>query len=144
MTWETWDAIADSYIPILALIALLWPWLRWRGAWQRATLSIVATLVGIGYAYALSALDGKFGWWPALGLDFSTHTAVAIALVVALCAIKPQTWMAWTASLLAYFVLMVYQRYHTWADILTTAVVIAPPLIAARWRLARHQAGQIV
>jgi hypothetical protein len=43
-----------------------------------------------------------------------------------------------------YFVLMVYQRYHTWADILTTAAIIAPPLIIGRWRLARHHAGQIV
>jgi hypothetical protein len=144
VTWETWDAIADSFIPLLALIALTWPWLRWRSSWRHAALSIVVTLLSVGYAYAMSALDARFGWWPAAGLDFSTHTALAIALTVSLCAIKPSTWMAWTAALFAYFVLMVYQRYHTWADILTTAVVIAPPLIVGRWRLARHHAGQIV
>ncbi len=137
MSWEAWDAIADSVIPILAIIALLWPWLRSRGEWRHATISTVATLLSAAYAYALSALDGRFGWWPAVGLDFSTHTAIAIVCVVSLCAIKPSTWMAWTAILFAYFVLMVYQRYHTWADILTTAVVIAPPLIAGRWWLAR-------
>ncbi len=70
-------------------------------------------------------------------------TAIAIALVVSLCSIKPSTWMAWTAALLGYFVLMVYQRYHSPADILTTAVVIAPPLIAGRWWPARNRAGQI-
>lgn len=146
MSWETWDAIADSVIPILGLSALIWPWLRWRGAWRPAALNVTITLLSVGFCYALSALDGKFGWWPAVGLDFSTHTALAIALTVSLSSIKPSTWMAWTAILLGYFVLMVYQRYHTWADIGTTAVIIAPPLILARWlsREQPDQAGQIV
>lgn len=147
MNWATRDAIADSVIPLLGIIALVWPWLRWRGAWRHSALNVVATLLSVAFAFAMSALDGKFGWWPAAGLDFSTHTAIAIALVVSLCAIKPSAWMAWTAILLAYFVLMVYQRYHTWADIFTTAVVIAPPLIAGRWWLSRsawRHTGQIV
>jgi hypothetical protein len=146
MSWETLDAIADSVNPILGVIALIWPWLRWRGSWRHAALNVTVTLLSVGFGYAISALDGKFGWWPAAGLDFSTHTAISIALIVALCSIKPSTWMAWTAVLLGYFVLMVYQRYHTWADIITTAVVIAPPLILARWLLREKpdQAGQSV
>lgn len=146
MSWETLDAIADSVSPILGIIALLWPWLRWRGTWRHAALNVLITLLSLGVAFGMSALDGRFGWWPAAGLDFSTHTAISIALVVALCSIKPSTWMAWTAVLLGYFVLMVYQRYHTWTDIGTTAVVIAPPLILVRWLLRERQAqaGQSV
>jgi hypothetical protein len=93
----------------------------------------------LAFAYAMSARDARFGWWPSVGLDFSTHTAIAIALVVSLGSIKRSTWMAWTAVLLGYFVLMVHQRYHTWADIFATTVVIAPPLIAGRWWLARER-----
>lgn len=137
MNWQTLDAIADSVNPVLGIIALVWPWLRWRGSWRQAASNVLVTLLSVAYAYAMSALDARFGWWPSIGLDFSTHTAIAIALVVSLCSIKPSTWVAWTAVLLGYFVLMVYQRYHTPADILTTAVVIAPPLIAGRWWLAR-------
>lgn len=144
MSWETLDAIADSVNPILGVIALIWPWVRWRGSWRHAALNLLVTLLSVGLAFGMSALDGKFGWWPAAGLDFSTHTAISIALIVSVASIKPSTWMAWTAVLLGYFVLMVYQRYHTWADIGTTAVVIAPPLLAARWWLAKRQAGQIV
>lgn len=146
MSWETLDAIADSVIPVLGLIALIWPWLRWRGSRRHAALNITVTLLSVGFDYMLSALDGKFGWWPSVGLDFSTHTAIAIALIVALSSIKPSTWTVWTAILLGYFVLMVYQSYHTWADIGTTAAVVAPPLIVARWLLRERQghAGQIV
>jgi hypothetical protein len=144
VSWETLDAIADSVNPILGLIALIWPWLHWRGSWRQAALNVLVTLLSLGLAFGMSAIDGKFGWWPSVGLDFSTHTAISIALIVALCSIKPSTWMVWTAVLLGYFVLMVYQRYHTWADIGTTAAVIAPPLIAARWWLARRHTGQIV
>lgn len=138
MNWETLDALADSVNPAMGILVLIWPWLRWRGSWRLAVVNIAVTLVSVGFAFALSTLDAKFGWWPSVGLDFSTHTAVAIALVVALCSIKPSTWSAWTALLLGYIVLMVYQRYHSWADILTTAVVIGPPLIAGRWWLARR------
>ena len=136
MNWQTLDAIADSVNPVLGIIALVWPWLRWRGAWRQATLNVIATLLSVAFAYAISALDARFGWWPSVGLDFSTHTAIAIALIVSVCSIKPSTWMVWTAVLLGYFVLMVYQRYHTPADIFTTAMVIAPPLAIAR-RYAR-------
>lgn len=38
-------------------------------------------------------------------------------------------------DLLGYFVLMVYQRYHTGADIGTTAAIIAPPLLLVCWLL---------
>lgn len=137
MNWETLDAIADSVNPVLGIIALVWPWLRWRGSWRRAAVSVTVTLLSVAFAYALSALDAKFGWWPSMGLDFSTHTAIAVALVVSLCSIKPSSWMAWAGVLLAYFVLMVYQGYHTPADIFTTLVAIAPPLILAARYLQR-------
>ncbi len=137
MSWDTLDAIADSVNPILGLIALLWPWLRWRAAWRRAALSVATTLVSVGFAYVLSALDGRYGWWPSVGLDFSTHTAVALALVVSLCAIKPSIWFAWVGVLCAYVVLMLHQGYHSLTDIVTTAAVIAPPLCLLRWCLSR-------
>lgn len=137
MNWDTLDAIADSVNPILGIIALLWPWLRWRASWRRAALSVATTLVSVGLAYVVSALDGRYGWWPAVGLDFSTHTAVAVALVVSLCAIKPSIWFAWVGVLVAYVALMLYQEYHTLADIVTTAAVIAPPLCLFHYALKR-------
>lgn len=140
MSWDTLDAIADSVNPILGIIALVWPWLFWRRSWRRAALSVAATLLSVGFAYALAALDGRHGWWPSVGLDFSTHTAVAVALITSLCAIKPSIWFAWIAMLCGYVALMLYQGYHTLPDIITTAAVIAPPLCLYHWWLLRTKA----
>lgn len=133
MTWDQLDAIADSVNPTLGIVALLWPWVFWRDSFRRAVLSVVATLLSVAFAYAASALDTHFGWWPAMGLDFSTHTAISVSLIVSLCSIKPSLWIAWTGVLLGYFVLMVYQGYHTVSDIVTTTAVTAPPVILWRW-----------
>lgn len=137
MSWETLDAIADSVLPILGVIALIWPWLVWRHSWRRAALSVTATLVSVGFAYVVNSLDARYGWWPSVGMDFSGHTATAVALVASLCAIKPSIWLAWVTVLIAYAALMLYQRYHTLADIVTTAAVIAPPLALYHWWLLR-------
>ena len=137
MSWEALDAIADSVNPILGVIALAWPWVLWRASYRRAASSVFATLVSVGFAYVVTWLDARYGWWPSIGLDFSTHTAVAVTLVVSLSAIKPSIWFAWVGVLCAYIALMLYQGYHTAADILTTAAVIAPPLALYRWRLLK-------
>ncbi|HEY0684559.1 MAG TPA: hypothetical protein VGD45_19640 [Steroidobacter sp.] len=137
MSWETLDAIADSVNPILGVIALVWPWIFWRSFWRRAALSVFTTLVSVAFVYVIAWLDARYGWWPSMGLDFSTHTAVAVTLVVSLCAIKPSIWFAWVGVLCAYVALMLYQGYHTAADIFTTAAVIAPPLCLDHWWLRR-------
>ena len=139
MSWETLDAIADSVNPVLGIIALVWPWLFWRGSWRRAALNVIATLISVGFAYVVASLDTRYGWWPSVGLDFSTHTAVAVALVASLWAIKPSLWFAWVVVLFGYAALMVYQGYHSLADIVTTAAVIAPPLAVYHWWLLRVQ-----
>jgi hypothetical protein len=137
VSWETLDAIADSVNPVLGIVALVWPWLVWRDSWRRAALSVASTLLSVGFAYFVAALDARYGWWPSVEMDFSTHTAVAVALVVSLCAIRPSLWFAWVAVLCGYVVLMLHQDYHTLKEIVTTAAVIAPPLCLYHWWLLR-------
>jgi hypothetical protein len=136
-SFETLDAIADSVNPLLGLVALTWPWLRWRGQWRLASLHVVVTLLSVAFAYAITALDHANGWWPSWGLDFSTHTAVCVALIVALCAINLSLAGWWVGVFAAYVALMLYQEYHSVADIVTTALVVAPPVILLRWWLRR-------
>jgi hypothetical protein len=136
-SFETLDAIADSVNPLLGLVALTWPWFRWRGQWRLAALHVVMTLLSVAFAYAITSLDRANGWWQSWGLDFSTHTAVCVALVVALCTIKLSLLGWWVGVFGAYVALMLYQQYHGVADIVTTAVVVAPPVILFRWWLHR-------
>lgn len=135
--YETLDAIADAYTPLLALIWLacaLWPlfWWRWRLSTRRMALGIASVLP----CYILMFAERALGLWPRLGLDYSTHSAVAIAFVAILCTLLPRLRLVWLASLFAYFALMRYQGYHTVADILSTSAVVAPVIIYVCIRFA--------
>jgi hypothetical protein len=132
LSYETWDAIADAYLPFLVVVAAalaLQPALqhRWRCAFTR--LSILCALVGI--AYGLMLLDASAQLWKRLGLDYSTHTAVTISMASFLRAYAPKRAAVIAASALLYFALMLYQRYHSATDIVTTAVAVGALCILA-------------
>ena len=124
MTYERLDAVADSVVPTLAVLALLLPWLplyRTRlAAWKR----ILSTLLAVAAAYVGQAVDQLTGAWPALSLDYSTHSAVCVALLIPLGHLSRRWAVAAVVIGIAYAALMVYQGYHTVWDILTTAVPI--------------------
>ncbi|MGH8591258.1 MAG: hypothetical protein ACREXX_18655, partial [Gammaproteobacteria bacterium] len=83
MVYESLDIIADAVNPALALLALVFPWLdheairrcgsRWS-FWTR-------TLLSLAVVYVLMFVDERFRLWPALGLDYSAHTAFAVAII---------------------------------------------------------------
>lgn len=124
-SYETLDAIADSYIPVLAFIALASPLLRTlQLRWQLAGLQLLAFVHVALVGYGLMLLDNYFHLWPAVGLDYSTHTALALGLVAALCFNLPKLIVLWLISLVGYVLLMLYQEYHTLADILTTGLAV--------------------
>lgn len=128
MSYETLDAIADSYIPILLFLFIasflsklykLWP------CWKPLTIHI-AFLIGLAViAYGLMFLDSALGIWPHFGLDYSTHTAVSLVLVFLLCALMPASRIRLIISFVAYVLLMLYQKYHSAADIFTTALIVS-------------------
>ena len=136
--YDTLDTIADAYTPLLALLwlALTLSPLHTR-QWRLATMRVVLGIATLAVCYALMFADKALGIWPAVGLDYSTHSAVAIAFVSIHCTLLPRLRMLWLGSLLAYFALMLYQRYHTVADILSTSAVVAP---AVAWLCVRFAA----
>ena len=126
LSYATLDAIADAYTPLLALACLailLRPLraLQWRVLGLRMTSLAAGALV----AYGLMFLDNWLAIWPMAQLDYSTHTAVALVLVIFLSRSWPASRLWCWVSLCAYGLLMLFQRYHSVADILTTAVVVA-------------------
>lgn len=124
-SYETLDAVADAYTPLLALacLAILVRTLRVL-QWKALGLRMTSLAAGVCIAYGLMFLDNRFQVWPAAGLDYSTHTAVALVLVMFLSAHWPAVRWLSPLSLLAYALLMVYQRYHTVADIASTAAIV--------------------
>lgn len=128
MNYDTLDAIADSYIPLLLILFLtgfvknlyqLWP------NYRAPVLSLLYLISLLVITYGLMFFDNAARIWPAIGLDYSTHTAVALSLVFALCQAFPMLWKWFVLSMLAYAGLMLYQEYHSFLDICSTAIGLA-------------------
>jgi hypothetical protein len=132
-TYEKLDWIADSVIPTLSVLALILPWLpRYRAAipgWKR----VLCTVLGVALAYAVMFLDMRTGAWAAISLDYSTHSATCVALLVSLSYLSRRWLVAAIAIGVAYAALMIYQHYHTIADILAAAA----PIGLASWLIWR-------
>lgn len=126
-SYEQLDVIADAYCPLLGIFSLglvLYP-LRakaWKDAFRRLLL-LVSFLV---FVYGWMFLDKALGIWPHFGLDYSTHTGLALALASFLALTARRLTGVWGASFVVYLLLMLYQRYHTLSDILTTLLVLLP------------------
>lgn len=127
--YETLDTIADAYNPFLFIIALIQS-IAWmiQGEWY----VWIKLLISAGIVYGVKYLDTVFKLWESFHLDYSTHTAVAVSL--ALYLVHKNTHRKIYAatlysSLLGYILLMLYQRYHTVQDIMSTACFIIICLI---------------
>ena len=143
LSYETLDRIADAVIPALLIIFLLTAAVTFfRAPDSRKALgkTCLYFLLLVVIAYGLMFLDRRFHLWQAAGLDYSTHTAVSLALGLPLCLLLNRFKGVVIAVLVAYTALMLYQGYHSIQDILTTAVVIlAGAFLIYRW-LFRRQA----
>lgn len=139
-SYETLDAIADAYTPLLALAGfalLLRPLFALR--WQVLGIRLSRLAAGALVAYGLMFVDNRLLLWPAMGLDYSTHTAVALVLVMFLSAHMARARRLCWISLFAYALLMLYQRYHTIADIVTTAAVVGMLYLPAVFPFQRNR-----
>lgn len=139
MSYEQLDAIADAYIPLLGLLVLGFNARQVLNKQYRTAARFSRqTLISVALVYALMALDNYFLIWPAISLDYSTHTALSLALVMLLTQgskFQVRWQVALAGSFLAYVVLMLYQQYHTIADIGSTAFILVPSLffINKKW-----------
>lgn len=129
------DFVADSFNPLLVLLALIAPRLAGNRSRRQVLDHYAATGVGVGLVYLVKALDGWLRIWAAFGLDFSTHSAVAASLVVSLAVFR-RGWLAPLAIALAlYYALELVMGYHGVPDILSAGTLAALLTGAAHWML---------
>lgn len=133
-SYETLDAIADSYNPLLLVISIgVIGIALYTRRWRLALMMALTIVVGAAIAYSVEYFDHALQIWPRFGLDYSTHTAAAVVLVVFLSMNARRLIVLWIGSLFAYFGLMLYQHYHTVGDILTTLLAVIVPIVLATW-----------
>ena len=133
------DLIADSYDPVLALLALAAPAIdRGSRSWMALLRYYAALGTGLGVVYLVQAADQRFGLWPAAGLDYSTHVAFAVSVATS-AYLWRRRWLApLLASLGAYAVLILLLRYHAALDLLAAAAVGLPTTAAGHVLLRRR------
>lgn len=139
-TYEVLDPIADSVNPTLGLLAIAVPWFRaYRSLRPPAWVRVAGAVLCVGVAYLGQAIDRLTGAWPAFSLDYSGHSAVCVALLVSLGHLSRRWTVVSIGIGVAYALLMMYQGYHTLADIVTTATPIGLAS-AAVWRTVMMRA----
>jgi hypothetical protein len=114
--------VADTYTPTLLIAAVIDVALRWRaGSHFYGLRLLAAALVVYGWMFA----DKYFQFWAQMGLDYSTHTAAALALVVSISSTKNAVAKIFLGlSLFIYGCLMFVLNYHSWNDMFATAMVV--------------------
>lgn len=125
LDYKTLDFIADLYVPLLLLVLVV---LMVRSIiatdWQRFRIEISLLFYGFIIVYGLMFSDQLFNIWSRFGLDYSTHTAIALMLVALLGFFQQSVQKTSWCSLLVYVALMRYQNYHTVSDMVTTAIIV--------------------
>jgi hypothetical protein len=143
---QTLDRVADAHNPMLgclwfALVGAALLRRQGREAARRAAVGLACLVV----AYGLEYVDIATGLWPRLGLDYSTHTAVAVAMVATLRAGARGAGLFAACTTALYVPLMIHQGYHGVGDILSTAAAVALIVaLPARWTAAPLRIGEDV
>ncbi|WP_396586955.1 hypothetical protein [Bermanella sp. R86510] len=135
LSYNQWDNVADAYIPLLALITLLFLLKDLvKLNFQRPLKQLLWIFISGCFIYGVMALDNAIRIWPALGLDYSTHTALALVFVIFFVLQKSIPAIVSVISFILYGWLMVYLNHHSIADILTTALVVTPVIFILQKR----------
>ncbi|WP_299003525.1 hypothetical protein [uncultured Shewanella sp.] len=138
MTYQEWDFVADTYIPLLGVFFTVSMINVARNKdWMSLRQSITGVLLSTGFIYGLMWLDNIMNIWPRLGLDYSTHTALALVFVVYFSRQSTTKRLLATSSMLLYCLLMLYQQYHSIMDMLTTSIITLPILYLIQLRTSK-------
>jgi hypothetical protein len=127
-THSVLGAIANSFNPILAMLALAVPFVRKPRTLRSTIAYYLSAGVAIGLVYVVRAIDDHYQLWASRGLDYSTHSAFAASLAASIATFHRRWAAPLILATLFYFALEIFMRYHGLLDILSSAV---PAAVAA-------------
>lgn len=112
--------------PALAIALIVGLALLWRQDKSRFWGIFIASIISIALAYLIKNVEGHNDIWAHWGMNFSSHSALAIACCTAMAFIWQRRWWVFAVIFIAYAIFMVMMQFHTVADILSTSAVIFP------------------
>lgn len=136
VSYETLDAIADSFNPLIAVVAAILavrPFAAKHWSMGLARVRVLGELLAV--VYALRFLDRVLDPANGASVGYSTHTAFAVAVTAFICTYQTrakQVW--WVAFLMAYLALVRYQGYHSLGDIALSALLVSAAAWVVLWR----------
>ena len=96
----------------------------------------LACLSCVAVVYLIKTVEGHFDIWKSFGGDYSTHSALAMALVIPLCFLECSRRVLALGVFVAYEVLIVLLGFHSVLDIVSTLLVVVPLLFLC-WKMWR-------
>lgn len=134
--YQTLDAIADCFNPVIGIVALLVvarPFFSRNWASGFARLRTLAQLMAV--VYALRFIDRAIDPENVAVVGYSTHTAFAVGVTAFICA-HQVCWQraGWVIGLLVYLGLVGYQGYHSLSDIAVSALLLIVACWGILWR----------
>ena len=142
-THSVLGAIANSFNPLLAILALVVPIVRKPRTLRSTMAYYLSVCIAIGLVYLVRAIDDRYQLWASRGLDYSTHSAFAASLAASIGTFH-RRWIApLVLATVLYFALELFMRYHGIIDILSSAVpaaIAAAVLLIASLRLSAPSA----
>ena len=127
-THSVLGAIANSFNPLLAILALVVPFVRKPRSLRSTIAYYLSAGIAIGLVYLVRAIDDRYQLWASRGLDYSTHSAFAASLAASIGTFHRRWAAPLVVATVLYFALELFMRYHGIIDILSSAV---PAAIAA-------------
>jgi len=126
--YDKLDVIADSYIPIIFLYSIYKIIVYTIKSKSEGAIKLIQLTTLISVVYIVQSIDNKYQIWLSYTHDYSTHTAFSLAIVYFYIYSDLKSKLIITASFLCYLLLMLYQKYHTITDILTTIAILSPAM----------------
>ncbi|SKC31483.1 hypothetical protein CZ809_00961 [Photobacterium piscicola] len=137
MTFEQWAFVADIYTPMIVIICVISMVQLGREQGMRSGLfALSGVLLSTAFIYAVMFFDNALGIWPAFNLDYSTHTAIALVFIGYFLVYTPKLRRGMVLSMVGYAALMMYLKYHTLSDIITTTACVMPVILLCQYKFA--------
>ena len=137
MSFEQWAFIADLYTPMIVVMCVICMVLLGREQGLRSGLfALSGVLLSTAFIYVVMFLDNSVGIWSAFNLDYSTHTAIALVFIGYFLVYRSKLRGVMVLSLVGYAALMMYQKYHTLTDIITTTVCVMPVILLCQYKFS--------